>query len=85
MLELPSADGNGWSKNEDDELLPTKNIIPAAPEGFDELTTCKCKSGCKNNRCSCRRKELLCCDGCYFEENCENQDQYTMGSDQDDE
>ena len=27
MLELPSADGNGWSKNEDDELVPTKNII----------------------------------------------------------
>ena len=68
MLELPSTDGNGWSKNEDDELVPTKNklvptknklvptknIMPAAPERFDELTTCKCKSGCKNNRCACR-------------------------------
>ena len=49
MLELSSADGNGWSKNEDDELVPTKYIMPAAPEEFDELTTCKCKSGCKNN------------------------------------
>ena len=85
MLELPSADGNGWSKNEDDELVPTKNIMPAAPEGLDELTTCKCKSGCKNNRCACRRKELLCCDGCYCEEDCENRDQYAMESDQDDE
>ena len=54
MLELPSTDDNGWSKSEDDELVPTKNIIPAAPEGQHELTTCKCKSGCKNNRCACR-------------------------------
>ena len=56
MLELPPADGSGWSKNEEYELVPTKNIMSAAQEGFDELTTCKCKSGCKNNRCACRRK-----------------------------
>ena len=63
----------------------TKNVMPVAPEGSDELTTYKCKSGCKNNRCACRRKELLCCDGCYCEENFENRDQHAMESDQDDE
>ena len=70
MLELPSAGGNGWSKNEDDILVPTKNVMPAAPKGFDQLKTCKCKSG-ENNQCASRQKELLCCDGCYCEENCE--------------
>ena len=48
MLELPSADGNGWLKNEDDdELVPNKNIMPAVPGRLIELKTCKCKSGFK--------------------------------------
>ena len=49
ILELPSADGNEWLKNEDDdELVPAKNVMLAVPERFNELTTtCKCKSGFK--------------------------------------
>ena len=48
ILELSSADGNGWLKNEDaDELVPTRNVMLEVPERFNELTTCKCKSGCK--------------------------------------
>ena len=38
LLELPSPEGNGWSRSED--LVLTKNVNPPALEGFIELTTC---------------------------------------------
>ena len=48
LFGLPSPEGNGWSRSEDGDLVPTKNVNPPAPEGFIELTTCKCQTGCKN-------------------------------------
>ena len=50
LFGLPSPEGNGWSRSEDGDLVPTKNVNPPAPEGFIELTTCKCQTGCKNKK-----------------------------------
>ena len=65
LLELPSPEGNGWSRSEDGDLVPTKNVNPPAPEGFIELTTCKCQTGCKNKRCACEKNDILCCYACF--------------------
>ena len=59
LLELPSREGNGWSRSEDGELVPTKNVNATAPEGFIELTTCKCQTGCKNKRCACKKNDMI--------------------------
>ena len=85
ILNLPTPDGNGWSKDEGGYLVPTKNVNPAAPEGFVELTTCKCKKGCKTNRCACRKNDLLCSDACYCGDDCENTDRGSISDDSDDE
>ena len=85
ILNLPTPDGNGWSKDENGYLVPTKNVNPAAPEGFVELTTCKCKKGCKTNRCACCKNDLLCSDACYCGDNCENTDRGNISDDSDDE
>ena len=59
VLELPSPEGNGWSRSEDGDLVPTTNVNPPAPESFIELTTCKCQTGCKNKRRACKKNDTL--------------------------
>ena len=39
MLNLPSPTGNGWSRDDEDNICPTKMLNPSAPEGFMELTS----------------------------------------------
>ena len=38
MLNLPSPIGNGLSRDEEDNICPTKMLNPPALEGFVELT-----------------------------------------------
>ena len=85
ILNLPTPDGNGWSKDENGYLVPTKKVNAAASEGFVELTTCKCKKGCKTNRCACCKNDLLCSDACYCGDNCKNTDRGNISDDSDDE
>ena len=73
MMNLPTPVGNGWSRDDDDIICPTRMINPPAPEGFVELTVCRCKPTCSTNRCSCRKNGLLCSGACYCESSaCEN-------------
>ena len=85
LLGLPFPEGNGWSRSEDGDLVPTKNVNPPAPEGFIELTTCKCQTGCKNKRCACKKNDTLCCDACFCGEGCENRDTLETDSDEDED
>ena len=53
---------------------PTTSTDPMAPENLLRLTSCNCKKGCSNNRCTCRRNMVKCisaCGGCNGFE-CEN-------------
>ena len=79
MLNLPSPLGNGWSRDEEDNICPTKMLNRPAPEGFMELTICWCKTTCGTNRCSYKRHGLLCSGACYCE-TCENNvEEYSDG------
>ena len=67
MLNLPPPIGNGWSQDEEGNICPTKMLNPPAPEGFVEITICKCKTTCGTNRCSCESNGLQCSGACYCE------------------
>ena len=71
MLNLPSPIENGWSRDEEDSMCPTKMLNPPAHEGFVELTICRCETTCGMNRCSCERNGFLYSGACYCE-TCEN-------------
>ena len=85
LLELPSPEENGWSRSEDGDLVPTKNVNSLASEGFIELTTCKCQTGCKNKRCASKKNDIFCCDTCFCGEGCENRDTLETDSDEDED
>ena len=67
-VNLPSPVGYGWTLKNDDKLDITWMTRPPAPQSLVECVECKCKTGCLNMRCSCRKAELkcaylcLCCD-----------------------
>ena len=73
MTLLP-LDGNGWLRVSDEELAidwdSQDNIQQVRDRVSLLLKGCGCKSGCKTNRCSCRKKEKCCGPGCRC--NCEN-------------
>ena len=74
MTLLP-LDGNGWLRVSDEELAidwdSQDNIQRVRDRVSLLLKGCRCKSGCKTNRCSCRKKEKSCGPGCRCT-NCEN-------------
>jgi hypothetical protein len=68
QMVIPSPIGNGWQLS-DGEIEIQWMTRPPAPDSLLECTTCKCKTGCQNKRCSClkvglRCTELCSCDGC---------------------
>ena len=73
LLSLPQPVGNGWIEK-NGQLSPEFMLLDSVPESVLELVQCKCKKGCKNNSCSCRKHKLTCCDACScsIEEDCEN-------------
>ena len=68
----------GWQRNSpDSEYEPIGSLDPIAPQQLQSLISCGCKTGCENNRCSCRRNNIKClsfCSVCRGVE-CENAQQ----------
>ena len=42
-----------------------------APEAAIEMSLCKCKTGCSNMRCKCKKNSLVCTEMCQCT-GCEN-------------
>ena len=61
-MNLPPPVG-GW-KIVDGRLEIAWMTRPSAPDSLIECVSCKCKTGCKTQRCSCRKSELQCTDVC---------------------
>ena len=43
-------------------------VKPPVPESTIELVCCKCKKGCKTEKCSCRKSNIQCTDVCLCHE-----------------
>lgn len=63
QLQLPPAPGNGWRLS-DGQLEIIWMTRPSAPDSLLEYVQCKCKTGCKTQRCSCLKAGLRCTDFC---------------------
>ena len=48
--------------------------LPVAPDSVLEIVNCSCKTGCKSNRCSCKKSNLSCTDLCECSDSCKNKD-----------
>ena len=53
---------------------------PPAPESIIELTACGCKTGCKSDRCRCRKNKFVCTEMCRCKD-CENTENDNYESD----
>ena len=66
--------GWGW-KQKEDFYLPVTSDLPAAPAEIMEILYCNCKTGCKQQQCSCVKHGIRCGPGCTnCIENCENRE-----------
>ena len=55
--QLPNPNEFGWNWNKDDHIFgPVMTTNPPAPESIIELSSCRCKSGCRSGRCRCYKK-----------------------------
>ena len=86
LLELPSPEGRGWQK-EDDELKPKLMSKDPAPTSLLELTTCTCKKTECSSNCSCANVGLSCTEACtcMAEDTCKIPNEVKWDSDSDDE
>lgn len=68
-MNLPSPVKNGWTKDDEHNLIPLWMNQEPAPQSIIELVACHCKKGCKT-RCGCRVANLTCTEacGCHFDE-----------------
>ena len=63
QFDIPTPDGHGWII--EDGCIKVKWMTqPAAPADVLNVTSCKCKTGCTSDRCSCHRTSLACTDVC---------------------
>ena len=63
----------GWIWNDDCQVYDAvMTKLPPAPETIIELNVCSCKTGCKTNRCKCKKNGNLNCTEMCKCENCEN-------------
>ncbi len=63
-LNLPSFLQHGWKLDSDDTVLVDWMKLAPAPDSLLEFISCKCRKGCENNRCSCKKATLTCTDLC---------------------
>ena len=68
---LPSPEDFCWKLQ--DEMYEAIMTDQPVPNAMVELSFCRCKTGCKTNRCKCRKNEMSCTEMCYCED-CENDD-----------
>ena len=62
---LAGPQKNGWRLNKITNLyhpIMTKN--PPVPDTVVELSLCRCKTGCTQRRCICKKNNLLCTEMC---------------------
>lgn len=76
----------GW-KLKDAVLIPTYTTKPLLPESFIKRFRCSCKTGCKKNRCSCKKLGLSCSIFCKIckGRDCENSENIMHIDDVDEE
>lgn len=72
QVDLPSPTGNGWLLV-NDNLQIVWMTRPPAPDSLLACVNCKCKTGCKTQRCSCVNAKLRCSDFCSCKD-CINSD-----------
>ena len=63
QMVIPSPIGNGWMLSHEGIEIQWMTR-PPAPDSLLECTTCKCKTGCQNMRCSCQKGGLKCTELC---------------------
>lgn len=67
-VSLPSMQDHGWRFGSDGKLMvkwDTEENIAKINESIKFLKEgCKCKTGCVNLRCKCKKRESLCGPGC---------------------
>jgi hypothetical protein len=68
-----SPDGHDWYI-ENGQLCIKWMTLPVAPDSVLEIVNCSCKTGCKSNRCSCKKANLNCTDLCKCSDSCKNKD-----------
>ena len=62
---LPNPEEYGWKWNDSNKTYdPVMTNNPPAPETIIELSMCQCKTGCSNQRCRCKKNDLLCTEMC---------------------
>eukprot|EP00794_Sanderia_malayensis_P012433 gene12433-13718_t len=62
-LQIPSPVGNGWEIL-DGQLTIVWMTQPPAPDSLLDFVSCKCKTGCKSQKCSCLKADLQCTELC---------------------
>jgi hypothetical protein len=73
MYGAGSPDGHGWYI-ENGQLRIKWMTLPVAPDSVLEIVNCSCKTGCKYNRCSCKKANLNCTDLYKCSDICKNKD-----------
>ena len=58
---------------------------PSSPDSLIECVSCKCKTGCKTLRCSCRKSSLSCTDVCGCVDFNNGQDEESPSEDDEEE
>jgi hypothetical protein len=71
MMDAPSFSGHGWEIDNIGHVHITWMTLPPAPDSVLDFVNCKCKTGCINNRCSCKKANLKCSELCNCS-NCQN-------------
>ena len=76
----------GW-KLVDGKLVALLTDLPPAPKELLEIIRCKCKTGCKTGRCTCKKHGLECTSACGECKGmtCENSQQPDLDDDNDDD
>ena len=83
ITSVPAV-GNGWAEDNNGFLTPDYMIFDSASSSVLELISCKCKKGCKNNLCSCRKANFNCYGACLCKD-CTNDDTEELSVDSDDD
>ena len=64
----------GWGN---DEIITLREAARRFDRREEEVSVCKCKSGCGNKKCRCFKQNLKCTTRCHSGQNCTNKDIFT--------
>lgn len=73
LQSLPIPDDYGW-ETEQGSFSPIMTRNLPAPVALIEMSSCSCQTGCKTNRCGCKKKNNLTCTDLCKCKDCENFD-----------